>query len=139
MIYYLPIKSTKARTMGVNTAALNHYLDGQNKADQEYQSRQDADWGDIEKALGESLPEAIDEAIGVNATDGRDWSDKWRKHCHKIFDCIATGDDAELGRLVRGLAAPYLIKQAQATLERQGKVKAEIDDLLSFLEVSNES
>ncbi len=138
---------------------LNQYLDSLDESATKYQSRPDADWGDIKEALGDDLIDTVSESLGPDAFPSKDWPEKWHAHCKTIFQLVSEYSisterlalkskfaiwvirkvapqiliDANIGSLTRKLSTPYIIRCAQRRLETRARVKSDIDDLLTAL------
>jgi hypothetical protein len=109
----------------------------QQNALSEYEGLPDVDWHDILEVLDDDLVNVVSESLGADSCNEKEWADQWTLHCEKVFGHIANGgsSDAELGKMVRELATPYIIKCAQRRLEIRGDVKSNIEDIKKALEV----
>ena len=95
-------------------------------------------WELVKETLGNDLNDFISEGIGPDAFDGKNYLAQWNNHCATLFELIKSGDDQQLGEVVREVLGGYLSKRAVSIINVRANVELELDSFKSALNEETE-
>jgi len=108
-------------------SALNQMYDEEDRAQDEYLSRDYPEWKDILKCIDNPV-DAYIEAIGIESM-----SDDYMKDCFTEMHAVGELSDAEFGRMIKERVLKYMAEIAEPKLYQQGQFRSNEEDVLGVI------